>query len=121
MDYPVTVTVTAEHVADLMTTALEGGSGHWLESFLRMSPAADGIRPWYASTDLWGGEYEIEATEFGDPSQMHTITRAEVARGLTLLATRAPNAFADLVSDNHDADTADTFMQFVVLGEVVYG
>jgi hypothetical protein len=44
-----------------------------------------------------------------------------VTKGLEIMATKYARHFADLVSENDDADTHDVFLQCALFGEVVYG
>jgi len=44
-----------------------------------------------------------------------------LARGLAVLAVKAPKAFAALLTDQYDGTTGDLLIQCIVLGEIKYG
>lgn len=46
---------------------------------------------------------------------------ASVLRGLKAMQEKAPRHFANFLQENEDAETGDVFLQFCLLGEIVYG
>ncbi len=80
-----------------------------------------GVRRCYFAPLVEGGAL-VFALEDREPGQADCrLDLASIARGLEVMATKEPRHFADLVSENDDAETADVFVQCCVLGEVVYG
>lgn len=58
----------------------------------------------------------------GDCTGEKIIGKTEIVAGLTEMAAKSPDHFADLISESSaDAITYDVAMQYIVLGEVVYG
>jgi hypothetical protein len=51
----------------------------------------------------------------------HRVSAENFAKAFALMAKNSPDHFADFMSENEDAVTADVFLQYVALGEVVYG
>jgi hypothetical protein len=124
---PCTVNVSVNQIAGLICTAFEGGSGYWLHDAKPTLPIdinPDGI--WYSLDSYFEGDFAFEV-EFDDPdsddgsSATKIIRPADLTPALTLMASKSPRHFADIIQDNHDAITADVFMQYLVLGEIVYG
>jgi hypothetical protein len=134
-------TVSPERVADMFIGAIEGGSTYWCAGIYWQ----DYDTPWpvntqepgvvaYADPTLYTREdFKFEVLEIenevvwdGDrPNapglKRHTITSADILKGLQLMADEHNSHFRDLMNENDDATTADVFLQLVVLGDVVYG
>ena len=119
-------------IGDAMCGAFEGGSNYWLHTanLVRSDfPKEKGL-VWYGADHMFDGEFEFEVGfddpdgEEGEGKGRMVITRADVLKGLELMARHDPEEFnnlADVESSKADASTYDVFMQFVVLGAVVYG
>jgi len=58
------------------------------------------------------GEYEVV---------LGVLNRETMERGLQLMQDNSPRHFNNLVTGNHDAITSDVMMQYMVMGEVVFG
>jgi hypothetical protein len=132
---PTTVEISYLAIYHLIITANEQACGYWVQQTgdvhippgadLSWLPAhdlsADGspCYPWHVAA-IVGGWVDYE--EMGDDGPTHLrLTRATIARGLDLMAKAHPRHFSDLISDNHDAITADVFLQLALLGELRYG
>ena len=50
-----------------------------------------------------------------------TLDMEAIERGLKLVAEKEPRRLAEIMSEDYDAETADVFIQYCVLGEIVYG
>lgn len=131
--YTASVNLTGQDVCYLMITALEGGSQYWCYA-IRSTRVEDGVttdvrlkeeetwenfKPfhvrWFdAESDEDFGEPEDNPEGWSDPIE---ITKERVDEALTKLYSR-PRSF-DV--DNYDAEDADAFFQFLLLGELVYG
>ena len=104
---------TSNDIADLMTTAVEGGSTFWCRRIRVLS----NLDFKYANPETY--KLPTETTLLVVPSEDDAVTvRFEhIQRGLDLLLSLRP----DFDMDNHDAEDADIFFQGWVFGEVVYG
>lgn len=51
----------------------------------------------------------------------YPVSLKTLKKGLQLMATTQPEHFADIVSENDDATTADVLLQLTTLGEIKYG
>ena len=71
--------------------------------------------------------YDEDAEDFdGDikdfpQSAKHTLTLENVKKGLELMRDQYPRRFADLVEEQDDLITGDTWLQLAVFGELIYG
>ena len=124
----ITLEVSGRKIADQMVAAIEGGSAYWCRS-IRLKQKAPGISLrdcWYDTPELYDDRHtQIEVVEH-EPSKegrdgRHRFGKAQVAKGLRIMAEKYPQQFGYLIGEEGDADTADIFLQCVVFGEVVYG
>ena len=70
-------------------------------------------------------EYEYEVTlpghdDAAEPPKLR-LDLAAIKKGLQVMATKYPDQFNDIVSENDDTITGDVFIQCCLLGEAVYG
>ena len=70
--------------------------------------------------ELYAGQI-IKLEDFEDEKARYTLTLPKLKRGLTVMAKKFPRHFADFLTENDDADTADVLLQCALFGEVVYG
>jgi hypothetical protein len=116
-------TINAQHVADLMVTAFEGGSNYWIESLsiVKVTPKPEGDTknyPWYA----YAGVYE-------DPElEIHVEVKNEepvvfkyesIQKGLDLLYEKYPQHITEILDGSFDAETADVFLQACLFGDII--
>lgn len=132
-----TATVGWDKITNAIVGAVEGSYSPWLQGFnyersqpsMGLAEAARGGERtvWYNDPAFWIGggvaqvNYDDPEDEEGNGAGKKDIKRADLSRGLALMAEKSPDHFADLLNENDDADTHDVFMQYVILGEVVYG
>lgn len=123
------VDVPFERLTDMIVGAIEGGSAYWCETFVPDNSTVElanvkrgGI--WYSESSYWleGGKAFLE---FEKPTEDHdgnaTIGKQQFINGLTIMAAKAPQHFADLVNETDDATTSDVFLQCVLFGEIIFG
>lgn len=132
----ITIDITSQQIADLMITAIESGdpvttasrggwcAGIYWESREDVPPESNEDGPWYAQQETWKGDFVVEVIEVDDEvtghETSHKIGQKEMAAGLTVMATKHPNVFKDILEDNVNASTADMFLQCVCFGEERY-
>lgn len=129
-----TATVGWDKITNAIVGTLEGGYSSWLHSFIPddaelAAKSRGGVHTvWYNDPSFWIGGGTATAVydnplraEGNGGGKMAGIARHDFTRGLSLMAEKSPKHFADLISENDDALTHDVFMQYVILGEVVYG
>jgi hypothetical protein len=118
--------VTKQRISDLLCSAFEGGSNYWYIIAECVEPPVLEFRTSdktifkhldYPLND--GGGLLIGDQEDED-RQPILLDFAAIRKGLTLLAEKYPRHWADFLSENDDASTADVFLQLCLFGEVVY-
>ena len=101
--------ITVEQIKDLLYSAAQGAQ-HWCDSDLGYENEVSILfKP--------SGKVRLYDSEAG---KRHWLTFAKIKRGLELMAKNEPEAFADIVGENADMYTGDTFLQFCVFGKEVY-
>lgn len=125
----------AEFLGDIITTAVEGGTGYWAQ-VSQYQYALDGrIRACVG--ERVGDEpravlHQLAEDESGYVEAGQIVTLDVIARGLSLLASGEVGVRSDLKAligqashENDagmiDADAADVIVQAGLLGEIVYG
>jgi IS4 transposase len=112
------IVIDSQRIADLVITAFEGGSNHWIQKVERIAGTAN-ERPWYSDPLLYDGVFHIRIWADGSPYELTTET---AKRGFVLMAEQYQSThWADFLEESEDADTADVWLQLSVLGDVVYG
>jgi len=119
--------IKSSDLANLIVSALEGGSNEWMHHFrLKYTSLADiGTNIWYAEPRLWADEKFIVSVshENCEAEEVANVDRdyPSLVAAMQLFADKYPKHFSDFVQDNADAETADVFMQIWILGEVIFG
>lgn len=129
------LTVSAQQIADIMTTAIESGGmtrawcagvylrGEWEQKMEAMT------KPWYAEAKIYEADFTISVAEIIDESKdaegsnlrHYRLNAADFAKGIAVMATKYGRHFGDWMAENDDEVTGDVFLQCVTLGEVTYG
>lgn len=108
---------TEDQVAELLCCAYEGGSNYW-------AVQNDGKASPY-KIEMAGLRDDFDFVTITDVADCHRRTyrldHEALARGLGLLPTKSPAAFAALLTGNEDAGTGDVFLQCCLFGELIYG
>lgn len=115
--YTATFTLTDQDLDDLLVTALEGGSNYWYQ--LGCSFNAHG------SYDEWrrkvvSGDHSETVFDAEDGTKLGEISRDGMIKAFNLMSGKRITAY---VADRSvaDADWADVWFQYAVMGKVVYG
>jgi uncharacterized membrane protein len=116
-----------EDVDSLLVSALEGGSNSWavIEKYAdRKKDKANGCK--YISDYIMKGSglmisNGVEEREDSKDFKKTWVNRLSIECALQTLATKYPNTFNDIITDNADAITGDMLLQICVLGDVIYG
>lgn len=126
----INVEVTDEQIADMLCSALEGGSNYRYQIVAQQAPVIYRYQTSkervYSHIDYPinpGGSLTISSIK-GDElrgAKQWKLTRIELREGLRVMAAKAPRHFADMLLGNGDAITGDVFLQCCLFGEVVYG
>lgn len=123
--YTVCADLKPQDIADLVTTAFEGGVNYWLpRADLVHRTGQQAEEPWYADPTLYEGEFQMRLVEDcgeGDDPEVHFLTQAGIQFGLSVMATKYRKFLADILTENYDAETADVFLQCCLFQEIRYG
>ena len=116
------IAITVGQVMDLVVRALEGGSNYWywiLESAYPVDESKVPEGEWNLTEwCIWGGGY-LKICEL---TTLRILNEDALKKGLDLMVTKKYiNHFANFVTEEYDANTADIFLQLCLFGEVLYG
>lgn len=126
----VEVEIPLSRIADLLCSAFEGGVGYWarIEKYVEPTNTIDlekdygknweQIYPYVHYPLYEGGAVIIRDTQDG---KKYTLDRAAIERGLSLFFKKNTHHVAAFLTEDDDAGTGDAFVQFCLLGELVYG
>lgn len=132
----ITIDISAERIAQLFAAAIEGGDpvttasrGGWCVSIDLVSSEGFAVPDgawWYTLPAVFGEDVfpAISIVELDDETTGHETThevrKANIERGLAVMAAKFPSQFAQILEDNIDAPAADLFLQSVLFGEEKY-
>ena len=108
---------TKQQIADLMVTALEGGSNYWLA---RVLPVYRNYTE-YSEPERYGPTMTSRTFSDWEEDCTGVLDWASITKAAQIMHDKYPHHYADVISDNMDADTADVFLQCAVFGEIVFG
>lgn len=133
------IEIPADRIAQLFASAIEGGDpvttarkGGWCNgiNLTGMSFPLGKDEPvpdyWYTLKGLFDtAKPTLEIIEVDDETTGHetkheAIGMMEVERGLTVMATKFPHLFYQIMEDNIDSPCADIFLQCMIFGEEKY-
>ena len=126
------VRVKKQRVADLLCSALEGGSNYWyrIEKFVKPKPKH--LKPHTGTGGIFrhvdyplckGGAIIVSDHHGADGGiEVHTrVDLEQIINGLELMCTLYPRHYSNWLTEKDDAETGDVFLQLCVLGDLVYG
>lgn len=124
--------IPMERITNAIIGVFEGGYSPWIHSVEAIVPLAlaDEVKangPWYANERFWAEEGRMRLTydeitgDEGNGNGRAEVGLPEIISGLEKMAIHAARHFNDLMTENDDAITHDVMIQFVVLGEIIYG
>ncbi len=105
------INIPNEDIIDVLITALEGGSNYWyyiLETSNRSSVKI--------VLDVLTTEEEITVYDVETDDELGVLSRDNIKQGIKMFIENGYEFEPDM-----DADDADTFFQYVVMGEIVFG
>jgi len=133
MDITITRKIDPQTITDVMITALEGGSNYWymtdveqIEGLIRengeTTTEAIGFSitrnpefkmPVWDLEEMGDGEPKIDGDGF-----LGFLTPESVKKAFE---TMPPSRLSSILEEEYDADDADVFFQYAVMGEIVFG
>lgn len=120
-----TARVAAYDTADTMITALEGGSNYWLGS-IKIKGNEAGLKLKDEKTYEGDFSFTIVWTDAEDEDMIGEvlINRARVTEAWQKFTTwleKQCRSLRGAIENGIDADEADVWLQFLLLGEITYG
>jgi hypothetical protein len=131
MEIKISIKIEREVLEDIFVTALEGGSNYWYylgeEAIIRIRSAVPKSEDTYLSSAITKAILDHGVTVPINDAEDEEEVVGEIS--LETIGTRLQK----MVDDGHydvlkqhidgggDADSADTIMQYLAMGEVVYG
>jgi len=126
----VDIDIPDQLINDTIISAVEGGINYWISGIrffnkdgeqivgVTENPLENLSSITIVEAEGENGETEhtlhLSKTKFQEKPQ-------QIYDGLQRMAKQYPRHFADMISENGDATTADVFIQCCVLGEITYG
>ncbi len=121
MKFYASLEVSPQALADLTCTALEGGSYYWLDSFVTKDSLKDPA-PWLNLPIRVEYVLSSDSDDEEPETEVKLIEKADIDRALAHVAQHRYATYdATDKCFEHDAWSADDFLQVLLLGEVVYG
>ena len=139
IEFPATVQVEIDwdRVANAVVGVVESSYSPWIgrmdhdytdpTSCRLREELRDAGKIWYSEGVYYDQngrlDFRYDGPDDGEGTfQTHkAIGQEDFKRGFAKMAADSPAHFADMIAENDDAITHDVFMQYVILGEVVYG
>lgn len=125
-----TIEISDDRLSDLLCNAFEGGVGYWLQIQGYKMPKTKPVLkdPYWEARHIWvplseGGAMLCGEDSEGDGtfSTKHELNKDKLFYGLGIMAAKYPKHYANIISENDDATTADVLIQCALLGEIIYG
>lgn len=117
--------LTDEQVMNLLCAALEGGSNYWISEVHQGEEPAqplDNDFAWFEWWPVYGGSIKlVELDPDTGERKQHILNKDVLREGLAKMAEKSPRHFADVLAGNDDGETGDVFLQYCLLGELIYG
>jgi len=110
--------IPLSRIQDLLITALEGGSNHWVKDIQLEYYYTESQK--FPAYDIDHPKYKVILTD-SHTGEEHTMTLGRYKVGLGDMSIKYPWHAKDFVHENEDAVTGDVFLQCAVFGEVKYG
>lgn len=127
------INVTEELLTDMIVTALEGGSNYWYDlnrddidtvkkhhhPDVRQSKSAAELIAFSVLNK--GFNLPVYSLDESDGEPLGYLSKDSIKEGLVIMAEKDPSNFGSLFIEGWDSNVSDTFFQYVVLKEIVYG
>lgn len=106
-----------EMMKDLMTGAIEGGSNYWYCILKHNKEEVEAV--YLCEVPFIDGGFLIIADSENTEEQVK-IDKDKILEGWKLFKENYQSHYADVLSDNDDASTADVFFQLVCWGDIIF-
>ncbi len=118
--FTVQITVPRERVFTMLVGAREGGCNYWCGTIELLKPIGPGVPKLEKADTLYNSmiDHGFKAIVEG---KTYLVGPSSLQPALALMAQKHVHHFANMLTMDDDANTADVFFQLLVLGEVIYG
>lgn len=127
--------ISCQRLRELLVGAFEGGSNYWYMIHSAELPPGLEKRDFHEGGKMQGEEYFhwsqlIPTTKgcallivdlFEDHTMPVVLNLLALRYGAQVMADKYPQHWANVISENDDAETSDVLLQCAVYGELVYG
>ena len=121
----VKVEVADQMIEDQIVCALEGGSNYWyylpdlsmIKGIKSGEPLAIRLTDAVLNHGIVVPVYDID----DEDELLGELSRDSIQKALDIMSKDYPDAFAEVLNESGDANTADIFFQLSVMGEIVFG
>lgn len=115
--------ITRQDLADVLTTALEGGVNYWAGG-IEVDEYPKGAE-YGSEVPAYGGSIVLlhddpQTGDDGDFTARSTIKAANLLRGIRKAAAHRGRT-VERFMEEHDAEGADIAVQFAIFGEIIFG
>ena len=111
-----------QRLSDLLCSAMEGGSNYWymIEKYVYPEGKTDDDFEFpHIELPFYGGSIKITAD---GEKKVYTLNRKALDRGWQLMIKKAPQHYADAMSESKaDAITGDVYLQLCLFGKIIFG
>lgn len=112
-----TFDINRQDLSDFMVAAFEGGINYWCDKIEIVGDWPEGAH--FGSECLSLG-VSLRLHDFVE-DEWHTLTTANMLRGIALAMQHFDYATWDQFFDMHDAGSADVAVQFGIFQDIIYG
>lgn len=126
--------LTRAQMANLLTSAFEGGSNYWYQIDGYKEPAKLGFLSDAEFAKVMNREPQVfkhadyplnpggaVIVRDADEGKTFTLDLEACRRGAQVMRRSYPRHYAAVIAENDDAETGDVFLQCCLFGEVIYG
>lgn len=114
-------------IEDLLITALEGGSNYWyylpdlsMTKKYKEEGQAQALSERIFKAVMKGEVVPVHDAE-DEEELLGYISKKNIKRAEKLMKENSPDHYKNALSEDWDAETADVWFQYVVLGEITFG
>lgn len=118
-------------LSDVLITALEGGSNYWYTLSESADEKLEHIKREFRKENLATSEYFVKGVMAGESFEILDMENDDVLGEInkesclkaiqTMIEGVYRSQILSMLNENFDAEDADIFFQFAVIGEIVYG
>lgn len=115
--FNVQIEISRDEIENILINAFYSGIGQWAEVKKVNKPKDVEIACWEVSP-ISGGSILIY--DFHE-KKIYNLNLKKIEKGLKVMSQKFPKHFADFLSGNDDAITADVFIQCCLFQDIIYG